>query len=130
MATLVKSATRSVMILLLVAVITAPAGAGDQWLQVSSTGGISPAGLAQAQTPVLDVLGYDDEGIDAVVATSGVGLLPRQTAAGEFVVVTWPDAAPWGAVGAPALPVVRRLFAAPAGAEVWLSANRRHRQRD
>jgi hypothetical protein len=91
---------------------TAGVGAADSWVSVTPQGNLTIEEIARAEAPRLDVIAYDDSGIVLTVDVAGVALLPRATKGGEFVLVTWPDAAVAGAIGAPALPVIRRLFIA------------------
>jgi len=106
-------------------VLTALMAAGaraDSWVQLAPDGSLSLNDVSAAQAVRLDVLTYDAGGIQLTVETSGVGLFPYKNANGEFVAVTWPGAAPFGEIGAPLLPVVRRLFTAPSGATVSVTA--------
>ncbi|MFQ5806315.1 MAG: C25 family cysteine peptidase, partial [Phycisphaerae bacterium] len=112
---------------LALALLTSGGAVADSWVTIAADGtpGITePEAQArekettQAEAPQLDVLGHDENGIQVTVDVPGVSLLPRKTKRGEFVVVSWPEAAPAGDIGAPALPVIRRLFIAPPGASV------------
>jgi hypothetical protein len=101
-------------------VLATTAGAADVWVQVAPDGTLDIRQNAQAQSPQLRLLGYDERGIELTVDVAGVALAERQTEAGAFLSVTWPEAAPSGDIGAPQLPVVRRLFIARPGAIVTL----------
>ena len=97
------------------------ATAGETWYHFTSDGTLGAKDLSLAQAPLTLVEGYDATGIQVAVEVSGVALLPMKTKGGEYVVVTWPDAAPSGQDGAPALPVVRKIFVAPPNAKVSLN---------
>jgi hypothetical protein len=71
-----------------------------------------------AQAPQVTVRGADETGLDVSATVASLALRPVDNAAGRFVEVTWPDAGLAGDVGAPALPVMRRLFVAPPDAQV------------
>jgi hypothetical protein len=64
----------------------------------------------------------DDTGFQASLDLSDPVISPNSTKAGEFVEAGWPGAGKAGGVGKPALPVLRRLFLAPLGAEVSVEA--------
>jgi hypothetical protein len=96
---------------------TASASA-DTWVRATPDGSLEIEPASRVQAPQLDVLGYDAGGIQVSVDVPGVLLVPQKTVEGGFVVVSWPDAAPSGSIGGPALPVIRRLFVAPVGATV------------
>ncbi|HNQ24448.1 MAG TPA: C25 family cysteine peptidase [Phycisphaerae bacterium] len=84
------------------------------WVVPSVHGGAQVEEDGLAASPQTTVVQIDDFGLRARVDLSGVGLVPRETPAGAFVEVSWPDASVLGAVGSPALPVVRHLIVAPA----------------
>ena len=106
--------------LALTLLLTAAARA-DSWVRITPDGSLDVQALAQAQSPRIDVPGYDENGIRVTITTPGVALLPYKTDNGDFVAVTWPDAAPFGEIGAPLLPVVRRLFIVPLDAVVSMT---------
>ncbi|MCD4750598.1 MAG: hypothetical protein K8R59_14605 [Thermoanaerobaculales bacterium] len=86
---------------------------------------IGAAGVAAAvDTPVVTVTSSDLGGFVAAIECAEPALEPVKTAEGEFLRVTWPDTPITGEIGAPALPVVRRLFAVPPGASVEVSWER------
>ncbi len=101
-----------------VLVVTAPAAT---WLDLSAAGGpvIDPLGAPAA--PDVAVLASDHQALSVAVVTPGLTLDLAGRSAGDFVVLGWPDASIAGEVGAPALPVVRRLFVVPAGASLSLN---------
>ncbi len=86
--------------------------AAEQWLWIAADGN-PDTHTSQPSMPRVDVLGYDEHGLQVSVSTPGVALRRLGTEQGDFVVVSWDDAGPSGEIGAPALPVVRRLFVAP-----------------
>jgi len=73
------------------------------------------------QAPEVVVHWYGDTGLDVSIHVAGIELANESTKAGEFVQVTCPETPIAGEPGAPALPVVRRLFGVPEGAAVDLS---------
>ena len=106
--------------LVLAMLLACSASASEAWYHLTSDGTLGAKDLLLAQSPTTTVEGYDAAGIQVTVETAGVALLPLKTKGGEYVVVTWPDAAPSGLDGAPALPVVREIFVAPPNAKVSL----------
>ena len=99
-----------------VLVLVNPASASE-WLEVGPAGTAAVI-KAPAVAPALAVSRSDLTGLSLTVQTAGVELLRHENTAGRFLELTWPDASIHGQVGAPALPVIRRLFIAPAGASV------------
>jgi len=95
----------------------------DSWIQTAPNGGLEVLNLSDAAPAVVTVLGFDQNGLQVSIETPGFALVPYKNDHGEFAVVTWPDAAPYGEIGAPLLPVVRKLFLAPPGTEVKLVAS-------
>ena len=71
--------------------------------------------------PVTTVIESGAAGFSARFDTAGFGITSKQASAGEFVELGWPDASIAGAIGEPALPVVRLLFVAPPEAKVTVS---------
>jgi len=85
------------------------------------------AGIAQVgfAGPVrITINKSDDSGLQASLDLSEPDFSLKSTKAGEFAEVGWPGAGKYGRIGKPALPVVRRLFLAPIGAEVSVEASR------
>ncbi|HLB73032.1 MAG TPA: C25 family cysteine peptidase [Sedimentisphaerales bacterium] len=83
------------------------------------------AGIAQASFagPVqIAISKSDDTGFQASLDLSEPDLSLVSTKAGEFVEAGWPGAGKSCRVGKPALPVLRKLFLAPLGAELSLEA--------
>lgn len=66
----------------------------------------------------------DDTGFQASLDLSEPDFSLKSTKAGEFTEVGWPGAGKSGRIGKPALPVVRKLFLAPIGAEVSVEASK------
>ena len=86
-------------------------------------GAANAAGVANA--PQVTTHWYDSGGLRLSVKLAGLSLDDYQTADGDFVSVSWPDAQ-WGStVGAPALPIVRRLFVTPAEAAIEVAVSAR-----
>ena len=108
------------LVMALALLATSSAYAGEAWYHFTSAGTLGAKDLSFAETPLTVVDGYDASGLQVTIDASGVALLPMKTKGGEYVVVTWPDASPSGLAGAPALPVVRKLFIAPPNATVSL----------
>ena len=71
-----------------------------------------------AAAPVVSVTNTDNTGFSADVQLRGLHMQPVKTRGGEFVQLGWPDASLTGDVGQPAIPVVRRIFVVPQGADV------------
>jgi len=107
----------------LAAIALACAGvhAAEVWLEPSVDGRVVTAGCLAAAAPDVAVHRYGDHGVDLSVTLHGVGLADVHTRGGAFVELTWPDAPYFGEIGAPALPVVRRLIVLPEGAAVDVS---------
>jgi hypothetical protein len=108
------------MALVLMVVICGTA-AGDSWVTVDPSGAAIMGESGPTQVPVVEPMKSGPEGFDARVGTAGFGVSIEDTSAGEFVRLYWPDASIAGEVGEPAMPVVRRLFVAPPGAQVTVS---------
>ncbi|UCE59357.1 MAG: hypothetical protein JSU63_18185 [Phycisphaerales bacterium] len=94
---------------------------GDSHITVAQDGSVALERGSAANPPVVHVGGYDQGGVDLMVGFDALNLTPRTTKGGEFVDVGWPDASRAGAIGAPAIPVVRRLIKVPAGVTVSVS---------
>ena len=98
----------------------------DTWVQPTPDGTPNLTDISAAQPAQVDLLGYNDAGLRLTVDTPGIALLPYKSANGEFLAVTWPDAQPSGEIGAPLLPIVRRLFLVPPGAAIELNTKLGH----
>ncbi len=101
--------------------IVTETASGDSWLAVSADGIVTIQDISAAKPPVLDVRAYDENGIELAVTTTGLAFAPRTTKGGDFVQIMWPDRPVTGEIGTPALPVIRRLFTAPAAADVLIT---------
>ncbi|HUU82804.1 MAG TPA: C25 family cysteine peptidase [Phycisphaerae bacterium] len=93
------------------------------WVPVGGDQNAATVGNAAPRGARAVVERFDDNGLRVVVEVPGVELALEDTAGGEFLVVTWPEAPRFGQVGEPALPVVRRLFVAPQGSTIDLNVS-------
>ena len=109
------------LVVLASAVSTARVGVAGTWLGIMPDGTLRADAAATGQAPIVTVPWFDDTGLDVTVSLTGLEVARESLPAGEFVRVDWPGAATAGETGAPALPVVRRLFAAPLGAAVQVA---------
>ena len=108
----------------LVAVFCIPAAvSAADWYAVSSAGGLTAETAVTESAPLVSVTASDLELLRVTAASAGLSLETVQNDQGQFVRLSWPDAAPFGEVGTPALPVVRHLFIAPYGAEISWQVN-------
>ena len=96
-----------------VAVAAAPTS-----VTVSLDGGVQLDAGSALTPPRVFVPWRDDSGLAVTVDLTALKLEPVRTDAGEFVELTCPDGSLAGEKGAPALPVVRRMFATALGAYV------------
>ena len=94
----------------------------NDWLAIDPSGAVAIQAGAPAAAPQLAAESDGLAGLRATVATSGLEFNVLENKVGQFVELTWPDAAIFGEVGTPALPVVRRLFIAPQGATITVNA--------
>ncbi len=95
--------------------------AGDSWFAVASDGKTVNVGSQRAAAPEVSVHTSTHQVLGVTIETQGLSISPRKTKGGEFVRVDWPGAARFGEIGAPRLPVVRKVFIAPPGATVTIS---------
>ncbi len=102
-------------------VVTCGVTAGDSWVAVSPDGKAVVGEFVSAQVPLVAVTKSGTEGFSALLGTSGFGVAIEDTLTGQFLRIDWPDASIAGEIGEPAIPVVRRLFVAPPGAQVTVS---------
>ena len=100
---------------------TSPATA-DSFVIVTPDGTVALKEASVAVAPQVTVNDYDDAGLRLSMDVPGLALRPRKIKDVNFVVVDWPDASIAGEIGAPGLPVVRRIFIAPHGAAVTAHA--------
>jgi hypothetical protein len=118
-----RSKWTGVMLLALAVVsVSAPLAFAESWVTISAAGKAAVVEGAAAQVPDVTVIDYGWDGFQATVDVPGLALDPQQTELGGFVRVRLPDEPVDGEIGAPAIPVVRRLFVAPQGATVTVSA--------
>ena len=109
----------SLAALVLVAMVST-VSAAETWVSVGADGSAVVETTTVAEAPDVMVLRADPGGVSARVISNGFGVEAKSVEAGEFLTLRWPGASLTGAVGSPAMPVVRRLFVAPTGAEVSL----------
>ncbi|MFQ5805464.1 MAG: C25 family cysteine peptidase [Phycisphaerae bacterium] len=103
----------------LLVIVASSAGAGT-WFTIAPDGMVRVNAEAVPQPPQVVVDWYDDTGLEVTVDVAGLEFTLEETGAGEFVLVSWPEAPLAGELGTPALPVVRRLLVVPQGATVAL----------
>ena len=99
-------------------VVTGGAMADDSWVSAGPGGNIVIGPSNSPAAPVVAVSESNAAGFTARLDVAGFGAATRQTPAGEFLGLHWPDASIAGDIGAPGLPVVRRLFVAAPDATV------------
>jgi hypothetical protein len=99
----------------LVAVSLASAGT---WVSVQPDGQVLLTQRASATAPSVGVLASDLDQLVVTTQTFGLDLDRIENKTGSFVELRWPDAPLYGDVGAPGVPMVRRLFVAPQGAAI------------
>ncbi|MFH1748307.1 MAG: C25 family cysteine peptidase [Planctomycetota bacterium] len=104
-----------VFLLAMLLALAPDAGAGI-WLPVIQSG--APDTLPAAPTVAVHYSGAD--GLELAVDLTGLEFDLMETRGGVFLAVTCPNSPLDGAVGTPALPMIRRLFVAPIGATVEL----------
>ncbi|MBU0641071.1 MAG: hypothetical protein KKB50_19605 [Planctomycetes bacterium] len=90
----------------------------DSWVAASSNGSAVLEEASAAIVPELLVTDFGTAGLRVDVNISGLTVTPRITKAGTFVELGWTDQPHLGQIGTPAVPVIRRLFTVPVGAEV------------
>ncbi len=96
---------------------TAIAVENEQWIS-SITINRGALQTSLPQEPSVTVLKHDISGIDLSIQVPGVSLKSYESDAGMWVLADWPNAQFAGEPGTPTIPVIRRLFIAPPGAEV------------
>ncbi len=102
--------------------VASSAVAADSWLAVSSAG-VQLADTSAVQAPAFEIHQSDLNGLVVSSHLHGLQVASRANDAGKFVELSWPGAKPSGAVGTPALPVIRELFVAPAGATISVQSD-------
>ena len=98
--------------------VVCPPALGGSWLSVAPDGSVSLEDESLAAAPQVSARGDGEVGLSVSVNVAGLLVESAGTSQGEFAIITWPQASRSGAIGAPDLPVVRRLFVVPPGAEV------------
>ena len=109
-----------------VLLVAAPgSAAAGQWVAVAPDTGENALTVKTPSPSCAEIVVHraDETGLDVSVGISGLQLALQATPGGEFLLVNWPDAAPFGQAGEPLLPVVRRLFIAPVGATISLEVD-------
>ena len=106
-----------------VLVAVGPAMSDETPAPIRSSQQVAVGDLISGDAPVVTVVESDVRGFTLWLDTPGFRTARTQTAAGEFLDVRWPDASIAGAIGQPALPVVRRLFVAPQKSIVRVTAS-------
>lgn len=119
-----RMAGRVVLGGLLVAMVSS--AAAGTWLMLAPDGVTSVAAATTGPGPHVIVTRRDESGLDLTVDLPGLELALEQTIAGQLLRVSWPGASPAGAIGAPIVPVIRRLVVAPRGADVHLDVVEGH----
>ncbi len=88
------------------------------WLDASQAAVPAVQPLADPRDPALDVRNLRADGLEVSLALPGLIVDTRDTKVGRFAQLSWPDSAVTGDFGAPAIPVLRKLFLVPPGADV------------
>lgn len=111
-----------VAVLLLGALLTVESAVGETWVSVTPEGQPRLEAGSRCVGPSIGVDEYGERGFDVLVEVNGLSVEPVKTREGEFVRLGWTEGSIHGAVGEPAVPVIRRLFVVPNGASVTVSA--------
>ena len=113
---------RLMLIGLSIGLLTANFAAADAWLTVNPAGTV----IFEDATPpdFLNVATTNQrlDGLQVAVDLRGLALGWRETEVGEFATIALPDEGVAGQIGAPGIPVIRRLLVAGDGATVSVSA--------
>jgi len=120
-----RKCLRIAVTLTAVLLLTGAFASADNWLQ------LDPAGTATVHSgsgpaPTLAVKSGGLSGFTVSAATTGLAVQRLETASkeGPFVELRWPESSSIsGEVGAPGVPVIRRLFVIPDGATFTYSVN-------
>ncbi|MBN2564032.1 MAG: hypothetical protein JXQ75_24220, partial [Phycisphaerae bacterium] len=107
---------------LVVLSITTVAAEGT-WISVAPDGKVAITESDSVAMPQVAASHSDNAGFGVAVKVPGLSVEPRKTKGGEFVELGWPDASTAGAIGAPKIPVIRKLFVVPHGATVTITTN-------
>ncbi len=92
-----------------------PADAGS-WLGIAPDGNVQVEQAANPAAPRVTVIHHDESGMKVRIDLAGIEIEEERNEIGEFVRLTLPQCPLAGDVGAPAYPVVRRLFSTRDGA--------------
>lgn len=84
----------------------------------ATTSGLQDKEVSAAVSPELNVLADKPNQVELSIRLDGFGIETFKTDDGTFARISWPGSAISGDVGAPAIPVVRRIIVAPVGAAV------------
>jgi len=107
---------------MLLATVVSSATAGT-WVPVTPDGKMGAGVSVPPQAPQVIVDWHNDSGLAVRVAVAGLELSPHTTKEGTFVTVGCPETPLAGAVGTPALPVVRELLLVPPGATIRMEVD-------
>jgi len=106
----------TIILALFMAIGLAGSAAADQvWISADTKGGPADS------SPEVMVTSSTASALQLEIAVPGFSADRQKTRGGEFLALSWPGASMAGDIGAPALPVIRKLFLAPHGAEVTAS---------
>ncbi len=108
-------------LLVAMSLVSGPAAADQVWV-TADVNGQAALGDTETSGPHVLVTSSDATSIVLEAGIPGFSIDRQKTMGGEFLVLDWPGACPSGAIGSPALPVIRKLFLAPHGAEVSVTA--------
>ena len=100
-----------------VLVAAGSAWASTTWIPTTAASRLLDQGAGPA-APDVTVHGYNHTGIDLSIDVPGINVEFSTLDKGQFIEVTWPEASFVTEPGMPALPVVRKLFLVPDGAEI------------
>ncbi|NLF29331.1 MAG: hypothetical protein GX591_00420 [Planctomycetes bacterium] len=98
---------------------TIPAAtAADAWIARTPDGAAGLKAPAAAQPPLVSLADQRSDRLTVTVDLAGLEMAHRKTPAGAFVELALPGESLAGDIGAPQLPVIRRLLIAPPDADV------------
>lgn len=100
------------------------AAVSADWVAVDGGGAALLAKRPDLARPALQVVRYDETEVVLEVSLSGLEITSTEAASGDFASLEIPGEPVGGEIGAPGLPVLRRLFRVPSGAEVRVSVDR------
>ena len=116
-----RSWDRLLMAMGVVAIVAAGARA-ETWVAPTVHGEVSVERDATPRAPRVIVEQPKPDALRVRVSVPGFELSQHDTDNGAFVMVGCPDTALDGLLGAPALPVIRRILTVPQGAEVTVDS--------